>query len=217
MPRWGQDDEDLLRAYEMAVAIRSGQQLNAIPTTWPTPPGETVHSEVQCTLQQFIGANVSYNRGGFLALGNPLFTAATLGASLLYNASQRRNAERQAAVQWRAANHGLAYFSNRRLALQGQTGWFEIPWSELRNAAIDPAGIIVWPSSGPPLRLVLPWLACHYVLLRYLAFNDSTPVEIPDDLARRAAAAGRPLPSPMPVLPASSQWAPPDPTQGRPH
>ena len=150
-----------------------------------------------------------------MAFGNPLFTAATLGASLLYNHSQRRNAERQAAVQWLPANAGLAFFTTHRLAVHGNLGWYETAWTGLRNAEIDPSGIVLWAAQGSPVRMIVPGLAWHYVMLRHLAWGQIVRVPILAALAAKAALHGRRLPVIAPAIAPPQPWAPPTHDQHR--
>jgi transposase InsO family protein len=198
---WTDEDEAIVAAFALSVALTAGHRPVALDSSLPTFAGETVHSNAPAQLQRFTGANVGYNRGAFVAFGSPLFTAATLGGSLLYNRSQRQNAQRQAAAQWRHADSGLCYLTTHRLAVQGAMGWVELPWRDLRNAEIDPSGIVIWAATGSPMRLIVPAQPWHYVLLRFLAWGQIVPVPIPDALIAKAAQHGRPLPNPPPLLP----------------
>ncbi len=208
---WTDEDEAVIAAAELSIALQSGMRPAPINSALPTFPGEAVYSQAPSHLQVFVGASATYSRGGFVALGNPLFTAATIGASLMFNASQRRNAERQAAVQWRPANAGMCFLTSHRLAVQGSMGWFELAWGDLRNAEIDPSGIVMWGAQGAPIRMIVPGLPWHYVLLRYLAWGQLVPVPIPDDLAAKAGRFNRVLPRPAPALPAPQPWSAPNP------
>lgn len=91
----------------------------------------------------------------------------------------RRQAEQQAAAQWRYYGAHAHLLTNQRVLsfLDGQWEWLELPWVEIYPDLSKATGkrmfgfpVDLVPASGEPLRLFgphTPWWAVALVYLRY--------------------------------------------------
>lgn len=183
-------EHDVLAASGLSEALRAGSRPQPIASDIVVGPGEAVYAHAGVQILQHTGAQVSYSRGGFLAVGNPMVMAATLAGSALYNRHNRRKAVAQAAPQWRHLDEGIMYLTNARIALQGRTGWVDVSYPALRATHCDGEGLIVYVNAEPPFKLQTWCPGWYYALLRYLAYGEIVPVAVPDELRRRAVSAG---------------------------
>lgn len=138
----------------------------------PLFAGELAYSQQPAQLFTYCGQDVNYDQH-VLAFGRQLLFMATLGISTVANRSRRRQAERAAAPQWRAINHGRAFLTNRRVAIQGTNGWADLWLEHLRHVEpIAPRGMVLFFDGVVPYQLALPWPEYHVVLLRFLAWGE---------------------------------------------
>lgn len=70
-------------------------------------------------------------------------------------------------------NHGRAFLTNRRVAIQGTNGWADLWLEHLRHVEpLAPRGMVLFFDGVVPYQLALPWPEYHVVLLRFLAWGE---------------------------------------------
>ena len=196
MTYWGDSDDDAVAAVELANALDRGWRPEPAASVIRLFPDEQFLHSIQFRLEEFSGQTVTYGTGAFVALGSPLFAAASIGGSLLFNAARKRKAQAQAAPQWRVLATGMMHVTNMRLGLQGSAGWHEIAFDDIRAAECLDDGVLVYLPNASPLKIVVAWPAYLYVLLNFLVHGAVVHPTISDDIRSRAAATGRNLPAP---------------------
>jgi hypothetical protein len=192
-------EESWMAGADLGRALAGGWRPAAQPAPIALARGEAVLAQAPVRVWQFIGQNVSYNQGFFVAFGSPLLVGASLLGSALYNSSQRRRAEAAAAVQWRPLAVGQLFLTDLRIALALSTGWVDIGYPYLRASTVDDSGVIVMLDGQPPIRLEVWPPHWFFVLMRFLAYGETIQVEVPPHLRR----------------PATLDPGPADPTDGR--
>ena len=193
-PAWSQADEDYLSAAGLAAWLRGGQGLLPIQSFIALRPGEMVYYHTDFTALVFSQTAVRYNTGWFAAFGSPAWLAASIAGSAAYNSYQRSKAQAEAAAQWRLADQGSLHVTSQRICLQGRLKWTDIPLSDIRALEAHPDGVIVNRLGQSPVKIATPAVAYLYVLLSFLIHGNAIDVPIPEDLATRAATAGRAVP-----------------------
>jgi hypothetical protein len=194
--KWTGAEDAYLSAAQLANSLRQGVR----PPTREVPivlgTGEGVFYSGLFDQYNFATASVSYNTGWFAAFGSPLWLAASLGGSALYNNHQKNKARDQAAAQWRIVNQGTLYLTNSRVCLQGRLGWVDIPLSEIRALECLPDGVVVYQANRPPTKIATAAVAYLYVLLSFLVHGQVVDVPLSEDFIERARSAGRSIPQP---------------------
>ncbi|WP_235186995.1 MULTISPECIES: hypothetical protein [unclassified Frankia] len=180
-------EESWLAGAELGEALTRGWRPRAQPVQIALGAGEAVLAQAPVRVWQYIGQNVTYNQGWFVAFGSPLLLGASLLGSALYNGSQRRRAEALAAVQWRPVCQGHLFLTNWRLALALTTGWIDIGYPYLRASGVDGDSMVIMLAGQPPVRLQVWPAHWFFVLMRFLAYGEIVRMEIPSHLQRAAA------------------------------
>lgn len=158
-------------AVHLAHGLRQGEPLAVFPTHLVLQQGEVNHCSVDAHLAAYHGMDVSYSSNSFIAGGSWTGLAVTGAASMAMNSRARRNAERQAAAQWRSYGVVPVHATNQRLLIMmegrlesfwfnGGIAWFEPQFREY--------GMIIQADGGIPLRLdgpPVPYLAVILSLL----------------------------------------------------
>jgi hypothetical protein len=132
--RWTPGEEAYLAAAQLSQALRDGWRPPPVDAPIALPADERVFHLTEFILWTFSATTARYNTGWFAAFGSPLWLAASLGGSALYNHHQRTQAEARAAAQWRLANQGILYVTGRRLCLQAA-----LPGSTFRTRPFVPS------------------------------------------------------------------------------
>ncbi len=172
-------EASLRHAAQLAAALAAGQTPPPIASPIALLHGERLFSHAQVQILEYSERDVYYNTGGLVAFGGPFSLAASLGASALYNSHKRRQAERQAASQWRFLDQGLTYLTSSRFACQLSQRWADIGYASIRMSQCDEQGVTLWIGNAPPTRLVLPAPHWYFVLFRYLAYGEVVDVPAP--------------------------------------
>ncbi|EIV96592.1 hypothetical protein FraQA3DRAFT_6496 [Frankia sp. QA3] len=167
---------------DLGNALAAGWRPRPQPTAIALAPGEVVLAQGAVRRWQYIGQDVTYNQGFFVAFGSPLLVGASLLGSVLYNGSQRRRAEAAAAVQWRPTATGQLFLTNHRIALGLSSGWLDIAYPYLRASSVDGIGMIVMVDGQPPVRLEVWPPHWFFVLMRFLAYGETVQVDVPPHL-----------------------------------
>lgn len=165
-------DQSYIAGVELSRELSAGWRPPAQPVNIALATGEHVFGQARVQVLDYSSQQVAYNRGGFLAFGNPLLTIATVAGSVAYNAHQKKKAEAQAVAQWRLADEGYAFFTDQRIALMGGTGWADVYYAALRSSTPDLDGIVLMLNGTAPTKLVLWPQHWFYGLLRFFAYGE---------------------------------------------
>jgi len=158
-------EQSLLFAAETAEALRRGWRPPDLNVPIARREDEMAFAAVPVTVEQFTGADVPYSQGVFLAAGGWGTLAASAIGSAIWNASERRAAERTAAPQWRPVDAGELYVTSWRLAARLRGSFMEVAYWDVQSAALDPHGLILWVAGWPTTRLCVAhpeWLGVVY-------------------------------------------------------
>src|SRR5690606_6933240 len=120
-------EQGWVAATQLVAALRQGHPLPTAPTPFILWQGEVPHAQVSADWWAFYGLDeVSYNQSTFIAGRSWTGIATTAAASAMYNSHKRRQAERQAAAQWRNLGHTPLTITNQRLFFinEGQQDWY---------------------------------------------------------------------------------------------
>lgn len=188
-------EHSLLAAAQLADKLSCGWRPPALPSPIVLQPSESMHAASPATLLHHTGAEVSYQQN-FFAFGGPVLFLATAAGSMVANARARQRAEASAREQWRVYDSGMAWFTNRRIALQGHSSWTDLWYADVRASFCDADGILLYFADRPPYKLGCPSPEWHFVLFRFLAYGEIVTIDLPEELRSRAAAAGHALPPP---------------------
>jgi hypothetical protein len=192
--KWTHAEDAYLAAAHLAKLLRGGGRPTSLTVPIVLAADEQAYHVDPFTQYKFAASNVSYNSGWVAAFGSPLWLAASLGGSALYNKYQRDKARAEAAAQWRVVNYGTAFLTDRRLCLQGQLAWVDIAFSTVRALEPIPEGVVIYQANQPPTMVSTPAVAYLYVLLSFLVNGRVIDVPLPHDLVSRARAAGKRIP-----------------------
>lgn len=197
MADWSLEDDAILAAVQLAAALDAGWRPGAARSPITLFPGETYAQDTPFALFEFAGRDVAYRSSTFVGLGSPLFLAATVGASLALNAARRRQAEAEAAHQWRVIADGRLHVTSLRFGLQSWAGWFDIAYRDVRASECHQDGVVLFLDGRAPVKLQVAWPAYLFVLFRFLAYGEIARPDPGAEFVRRAVAAGRQLPAGM--------------------
>lgn len=187
-------EDSALAAAHLASALRSGWRPPPIEAAIHLLPGEHAVAAHPISVSQHYGQAVQWSPGGFLALGNPLWTSLSVMGTVAFNVVQRQRAQERARVQWRLHDQGILYMTTTRLACQLQQQWVDFAYASIRASGPDLDGLVIWHEGQPPIKLHLPFPDWYYVLLRFLAHGEIVAPHLPPEFCRRVLAAGKPLP-----------------------
>lgn len=196
---WSVADDAYLGAANLSARLQKGMKLHPIKVAIPLQEGEDVFFSERFLQYSFAKSNVTYNRGYFAAFGSPVWLAASLGGSALYNNYQRNKAAAQAAAQWRTVDQGLIHVTSLRICLQGQLAWTDIPLSAVRAVDALPDGVVVHREGQAPIKIATATVAYLHVLLSFLVTGQAIDVPLPVDFIERARRAGRQVPEQEPA------------------
>jgi hypothetical protein len=194
-PAWTAYDEGYLRAYQWSGALAGGAALPRETATVQLGPGEVAHARfAPVGVAGYFGEDGQYRRS-FLLVGGPVGLAVTGAASLAYNASKKREAERRAKPRWhRLGGADIAVTSQRFVVtINGQAGsfWYA-EMSPLQLAAGTGGPTVQFQPAGQPLlRLESPWAPMLFVFVHHLVDGRPPGVPLPPGLLDRARAQGR--------------------------
>lgn len=140
-----------------------------------TRPDESYFCTVGAGLHLYIGADVEYSQGMFLAGGGFTGLALTAGASMLVNKHNRDRAAREAAPQWRNFGEVGVHITDQRLVTTID-GRLESLWYYGGMTLFDPKweeyAAYVGVEGAPPLRFVGAGVPYVSVLVYYLLFGE---------------------------------------------
>lgn len=203
---WSEADDAYLSAMHLAAWLRSGRALLPIQTFIALQPDEKVFYETGFAEYVFATATVRYGTGWVAMFGSPAWLAASLAGSAAYNNYQRNKAQTQAAAQWRLADQGVIHITSRRICLQGNLRWTDIPLADIRALDARPDGVVIHRLGQSPIKISTAAVAYLYVLMSFLLHGQAVDVPIPGDFAERAQKAGRVIPTTTPIVtPATGQ------------
>jgi|NGEPerStandDraft_6_1074524.scaffolds.fasta_scaffold31940_3 hypothetical protein len=185
-------DQSYLAGVQLSRALAAGWRPPAQPANIALAAGEQVYGQAPTHILEYAEQQVSYTRGAFVAFGNPLLTVATVAGSVAYNARQKSKAQAQAAAQWRHADTGQLFCTQRRIALMGRAGWFDIYYPALRTSTVDIDGLIVMMDGCSPVKLQVWPQHWFYGLLRFFAYGEIVPYREEDIPAHLLPQAHRP-------------------------
>jgi len=187
-------EESLLAAAQTAAALRGGWEPPGIDAGMALAQGERALYSTSVHIWVYAAGDASHSQGGFLAFGPPGLFLATAAGSAMLNAHRRKEAEAQAAPQWRAADQGSCVVTTTRFACGLSQGWRDLPYGALRSSSCDARGITLWYDESPPVMLQMPYPEAVFVLFRHAAYGEVIDFPIDSGLRAKAQALGRPVP-----------------------
>ena len=185
-------EESILAAAEFSAGLRAGCRPNPIPAAIQLFENEQVYADAPVQVVQFAEAEVTYQQQNNIYFGES--ASEMIGFAVgqhLVNRSQQRKAEAMAAAQWRVVDEGNVYLTNGRFACALRQQWVDLWYQELRASQCDGDGVILWYEGMPPTKLRFAHPEWMWVMFRHLAYGEAAWVEVPPELAEKAAKAGR--------------------------
>jgi hypothetical protein len=140
-------------------------------------PGEHCYAHGNAQVWQFLEGDSSYvhkSRLGFGLVGMAMVAGTAVG-----NTARKSRAAKEAAPRFRPVEQGPFYLTDRRFAIQGQTQWVDLWFSEIRMASCDSVGITLHISGLPPTQLQMWPIDYFFALYHFLANGEI--IEIPPD------------------------------------
>ena len=175
MTQWTPTPDDYQQGWDAASALvtslASGGPLPEVPgSTMVLGPGERHHVSTHAATAAYYGRDVDYNTGWLLA-GTWRGMLLTGAASWLYNSHQRKRAERESAVQWRAEGVLPVHLTSERLLVMANGQW-ETFYLESNFVAFEPwwdsFTAVIHPNTGSPFLFEGPSVPYLSVVLYQL-------------------------------------------------
>lgn len=148
-------EQGWVAATQLVAALRDGHPLPTEPTPFILQAGEVQHAHVSADWWAYHGLDeVSYDSTTFVAGRTWTGLAATAAASAAYNSHKRKQAQRQAAAQWRSLGHTPLTLTNQRMffVYDGQQDWFALENLLLFEAQWHSYSMSLQANGGWPLR-----------------------------------------------------------------
>jgi hypothetical protein len=179
----------------LATHLRAGHGLQPKSSAIRLQEGESEYTQLWADGFRFHSVDgVTYNHSSFIAFGSVPLLAATAGGSAMLNARKRKQAQAQAAAQWRPMGQvGVTITSQRMLVLREMTWeslWFghviqAVP--QLQNFTLD----MIF-EGAPPFRFSGPNVPYMAVMLIFLLHGEVLDIPAPPAPERPPSQLGPP-------------------------
>jgi len=130
-------------------ALKSGWRPQPCPATISVSYNEQVYAHPTAEVLQFGGGDPA----GFLGEPSP-----------------------DSAPGWVPVDHGTVHLTNFRFAFQLAHQFANVPYSSIADAYCDDDGLCIWQHARAPLKLRVVDPEWHFVLFRWLAYGEPSPV-----------------------------------------
>jgi len=164
-----QSDAGVAAALELADLLEAGGWPPPIAVPARLEDGEMCYSEVPVTMHQFLEGDGEYlhkTRFGLSPMGVAVGVATMAG-----NQRRKQRAAREAEAQWRFTGCGTAYITNQRVTIQEGHTWNNVWYRDVMAATCDATAFVLQRTGLPGIRLAMPEVYYHFVLLYRLAFD----------------------------------------------
>ncbi len=172
----------------LSAALSSGVQPQPINVPLALQPGELCYGQMPVAVLQFIEGDGSYVKrsGGFVFGGGLIgaaFNAVNMTANAVGNARRRNEAAREMNGNWRHAQTGQLYLTNRRWSLNANRTWSDWWFNGVRMSHCDGWMIVLELVGQPPTGLLIAQPDYWFVMFHKLAFNTVALPPPPSDEA----------------------------------
>ncbi|MEU4835720.1 hypothetical protein [Streptosporangium sp. NPDC023615] len=174
---------------ELAHAFGRGVRPQAVDARMVLDRDEFCVGQVPAVVLLLTDAEAEYVRksGGYVLGGSPaglvlgsMFSAARFTSNVVGNRMRKARAAREAAPQWRPADEGTLYLTNRRFAVQGRLQWHDLWFEHIRMSDCDGLTIRLELSGSPSTMLEVPHPDYWFVMFNKLAYDKVVVPPGPD-------------------------------------
>ena len=161
---------------ELACAFAGGAQPQPVSVSLVLHAGEFCVGVTAGPILQWLDSEGEYIKksGGYLFGGGGFglaYNTVRLTSNLMGNSARKARASREAAFQWRIAENGNVFVTNRRFAIQGARQWIDLWYQDIRMAGCNGQAIELEISSLPKTALQIPAPDYWFVMFYKLAYG----------------------------------------------
>ncbi|WP_424216545.1 hypothetical protein ACN20G_30910 (plasmid) [Streptomyces sp. BI20] len=198
-PNEGQGPEAVTR--RLIAHVLAGERPIPIPSDLSPYPGEQVYADVRVHVQAHYGTTVAYDATEYTFQGSKIFIAAGMVLGTQYERKRRKEAEREAAAQWRYEGEVRLILSDLRLVGFYGSGIEQYPLANVvaMPVAEDGSAFGLAVSGAAPLWFSGPWAPFLCVMLSVLRHGTVWPPGRTFPPALAPAPVATPVPEAPPV------------------
>ncbi len=172
-----QIQESRAEGRKLSEALSSGWRPEPIATPIQLQQNEYCYGQNNAQIWQYLEGDGNYLHKSRIGWG--LMGMAVVAGTAVGNSARKSRAAREAAPRYRLVEQGPFYLTNMRFAMQGQTGWVDLWYQDIRMSTCDSNSITLQLAGTPPTQLISWPIDYYFVLYRFLANGDV--MQVPPD------------------------------------